>query len=267
MDEAEAIELPSVGEQLRAAREKKKLSLEDIATSTRIPRRHLESLESGDWSKLPAPTYSVGFAKSYAAAVGLDRTAIGEQLRAEMGGYRADTSSPEVFQAADPARTMPKGLVFAAIAAVVVMVLIFSWVQNRSLSEPDEAPAAEAPVASAPAPAPAPQQQQPAANGPVVLAATAPSWIQVTDQGRTLFQGELAPGQTYEVPAAATAPVLKAGKPEALRVTVGGTLAPPVGPAGQVVSNVSLRGPDLMRGGNAGGAQPPAPAPQTPGAQ
>lgn len=258
MDETEATQMPTVGEQLRAARESKKLSLEDIATSTRIPRRHLESLESGDWSRLPAPTYSVGFAKSYASAVGLDRAAIGEQLRAEMGGHRADTRSPEVFQPADPARTMPKWLVFAAIAAVILIALLFSWFQNRSLSGPDDVPVAEAPSAPAPTAAPA-QQPQPAAGGPVVLTANEPSWIQVSDGGRTLFQGELTPGQPYQVPATATAPVLRAGKPEALRVTVGGAVAPPVGTPGQVASNVSLLGPDLMRGNTgASAAQRPA---------
>ena len=50
MDEIEETHLPSVGEQLRAAREQKGLSLEDIAAQTRIPRRHLESLEESDWS-------------------------------------------------------------------------------------------------------------------------------------------------------------------------------------------------------------------------
>jgi cytoskeletal protein RodZ len=78
--------VPTVGERLRAAREEKKLSLEDVAAQTRIPQRHLESIEIADWEKLPAPTYTVGFAKSYASAVGLDRTDIGDQLREEMGG-------------------------------------------------------------------------------------------------------------------------------------------------------------------------------------
>jgi cytoskeletal protein RodZ len=262
MDETQATGMPTVGEQLRAARESKKLSLEEIAGSTRIPRRHLESLESGDWSRLPAPTYSVGFAKSYAGAVGLDRTAIGEQLRAEMGGHRPDSTSPEVFQPADPARTMPKWLVLAAIAAVILIALLFSWFQNQSLNAPDDLPGAEAPATPAPSAAPA-QQPQPAASGPVVLTAIEPSWIQVSDGGRTLFQGELAPGQPYQVPATATAPMLRAGKPEALRVTVGGAAAPPVGPAGQVVSNVSLLGRDLMRSG----ATAPPPAPRRPAGQ
>jgi transcriptional regulator with XRE-family HTH domain len=250
MDEPQGTGTPTVGEQLRAARESKKLSLEDIATSTRIPRRHLESLESSDWSRLPAPTYTMGFAKSYAGAVGLDRIAIGEQLRGEMGGYRTDTSTPEVFQPADPARTMPKSLVIGAIAAVILIALLFSWFQNRSLTAPDDGPVAEAPASPAPQAAPAQQPRQ-AANGAVVLTATEPSWIHVSDGGHTLFQGELTPAQPYQVPATATAPVLRAGKPEALRITVGGTPAPPVGPAGQVVSNVSLLGRDLVRTGAA----------------
>ncbi|MFL6783842.1 MAG: helix-turn-helix domain-containing protein, partial [Sphingomicrobium sp.] len=82
-------EVATVGQRLRAAREEKGLSLEDLAAQTRIPQRHLESIERADWEALPAPTYTTGFAKSYASAVGLDRTEIGEQLRAEMGGSRS----------------------------------------------------------------------------------------------------------------------------------------------------------------------------------
>lgn len=247
----------SVGERLRAAREEKGFSLEDLAAETRIPRRHLESLEASDWEKLPAPTYTIGFAKSYASAVGLERAEIGEQLRGEMGGYRTDTATIETFEPVDPARTMPKWLVISAIAAIILAVVLFTWMRERSLSErPGEEPAvAEAPVQTAPAPAPA-QQQPAAAQGPVVLTATAPAWIRVSDQGRTLYEGVLNPGQAYQVPATATAPLLRAGAPEALRINVGSAVAPPVGPAGVVTSNVSLLPADLMRG-------PAAPAQQS----
>jgi cytoskeletal protein RodZ len=257
-------DVATVGERLRAAREAKGLSLEDVAAQTRIPQRHLESLEQAEWDKLPAPTYTTGFAKSYATAVGLDRTEIGEQLRAEMGGQRM-APTPEVFEPADPARTMPKWLVFGAIAAVAVLVLLMSWLNERSLDQGDDA--ANPPVAAASAPPPAQQAPQPApaaaAQGAVVLTATGPSWIQVTDQGKTLFSGELAAGQTFTVPATAAAPLLKAGKPEALRVTVGTAVAPPVGPAGKVASNVSLKPADVMRGGGAAAA--PAAPPAAPG--
>jgi cytoskeletal protein RodZ len=255
-------DMPTVGERLRAAREEKGLSLEDIAAQTRIPQRHLESIEVADWDKLPAPTYTTGFAKSYASAVGLDRTEIGDQLRAEMGGQRMANTPAEVFEPADPARTMPKWLVFGTIAAVIVLIVLMSWLNRRSLDQSDEPNA----VAAAPAQAPASQAAAPAATpaptpaqapqGPVVLTATGPAWIQVTDQGKTLFSGELQPGQTFAVPPTATAPLLKAGKPEALQVKVGNAIAPPVGPAGKVASNVSLKPADLMRAP----AQPSAPA-------
>jgi len=265
-DEVVEPDFPTVGERLRAAREEKKLSLEDIAAQTRIPQRHLESIENAEWDKLPAPTYTVGFAKSYAGAVGLDRAEISDQLREEMGGQRFFSSQAEVIEAADPARTMPKWLVISAVIAVILLILVMSLLNRRSL----EQPSSNAPAAVAPA-APKPAQQRPAAppvapvsaQGPVALTAVAPAWIQVTDQGKTLFEGMMTPGQTFTVPPTATAPLLKAGKPEALKITVGSAVAPPVGPPGKVASKVSLKGPDLLRGP----AQPPsgpAPAPAQP---
>jgi cytoskeleton protein RodZ len=261
----------TAGERLRAAREAKKLSLEDIATQTRIPLRHLDSLEKSEWVKLPAQTYTIGFAKSYASAVGLDRNEIADDLRVEMGGQRPDSTYSEVFEPADPARTMPKWLVLGAVAAIVLLVVTLSWFNNRSL-EPEQAsteiataPAEQAAPTSS-APVQAPPAQPATAAGPVVLTATEPAWVQVTDQGNTLFSGELVPGQNFTVPQGATAPLLKAGKPEALRITVGTAVAPPVGPPGKVASKVSLVPADLMRGGGAAaaGATPAPPAPSAP---
>jgi cytoskeletal protein RodZ len=241
----------SAGQRLRAAREEKGLSLEDVAAQTRIPRRHLESLENGDWERLPAPTYTTGFAKSYASVVGLDRTEIYEQLRGEMGGVRPTAATSEVFEPADPARTMPKWLVFGAIAAVLVLVLVMSWLNERSFRGADESPADATATAGAPeaaAPAPPPAAPAVVAQGPVVITANEQAWIQVKDGATTLKAGLLEVGQSFEVPATAKAPVLTTAKPEALRIAVGTADAPPVGPAGATVRNVSLLAADLMRG-------------------
>ena len=253
--------IPTVGERLRAAREEKGLSLEDIAAQTRIPQRHLESIESAEWDKLPAPTYTVGFAKSYAFAVGLDRNEIGDQLREEMGGQRFASSQSEVIEAADPARTMPKWLVASAVAAIILLILVMTLLNHRALEQPGPTAATPQPTAVA-AKRPMQQPTAPAgtAQGPVVLTATGAAWIQVTDQGKTLFMGELQPGQAFTVPANATAPLLKAGKPEALRINVGSAVAPPVGPPGKVVSKVSLKPADLLRGPGQASAAPPAEA-------
>ncbi len=253
-------EVATVGQRLRVAREAKGLTLEDVAAQTRIPRRHLESLENSDWERLPAPTYTTGFAKSYASAVGLERSEIYEQLREEMGGVRPVYQTSEVFEPADPARTMPKWLVFGAIAAVLVLVLVMSWLNERSFSGPDGAAnenVAEAaePVAATPSPA-APVQT---ASGPVVITANEQVWLQVKDGQTTLKEGLLEAGQSFEVPATAQAPVLMTGKPEAIRISVGTADAPPVGPAATTVRNVSLRAADLMRAPTAPGTAPAPP--------
>jgi transcriptional regulator with XRE-family HTH domain len=267
MDETEADDVVTVGQRLREAREAKGLSIEDIAATTRIPTRHLSSLESSEWDKLPAATYSVGFAKNYAGAVGLDRAEIADALRLEMGGTRPVTIYPEVYETADPARTMPKGLVFGALALLAVVVLALTWMSNRSMAGEEAAPAVEnfaAPESNAAAPAPGPAPV-PAASGPVVLTANEAVWIAIKDGGATLKQGELAAGESYQIPANAVAPVLTTGKPEALRIMVGTTAAPAVGPAGETVSGVSLLGADLLRGPAAAtpaaSSSPPAPRP------
>jgi cytoskeletal protein RodZ len=261
----------SAGERLRVAREEKGLSLEELASQTRIPLRHLQSLEQGDWSRLPAPTYTIGFAKSYASAVGLDRNEIAEDLRAEMGGLRPDSANAEVFQPADPGRTMPKWLVLTAIGGIIVVVLLLSWLNERSLTDeagppPEVASTSRSPQSPQVPAGQAPQPQPAQASGSVTLTATEPAWIQVKDGESTLFEGVLNPGQNFQVPPNATAPLLKAGKPEALRITVGSAVAPPVGPPGQVASNVSLAPVDLMRGGAAApsGGTSTVPAPSAP---
>lgn len=262
MDETESDDVVTVGQRLREAREAKGLSVEDIAAQTRIPTRHLLSLETSEWDKLPAATYSVGFAKNYAGAIGLDRDEIGEQLRAEMGGTRsAAAMHPEIYEAVDPARTMPRGLVIAALGLLAVVVLAFTWLNNRSL-EADE-PVAEAANVATPAPVTAaPAPAQPPITAQVVLTASEPVWIQVKDGGTTLHEAELAAGQSFTVPASAVAPVLTTGKPEALRIMVGTTQAPPVGEPGRTVSGVSLRAADLLR--TASAAAPPRAAQQVP---
>ncbi len=257
-------EVPTAGERLRAAREAKGLTLEDIAAQTRIPQRHLESIETGDWAKLPAPTYTIGFARNYATAVGLDTSEIADQLRGELGGARPATTT-EVFEPADPRRTMPKSLVFGAIAAVIVIVIVMSWLNRRSLDQPDESANNVEAAATAPAstPAPAPQAT-PVAGQQVTLTAINAVWIQVSEKGGpSIYTGTLQPGQTYAVPATATAPMLKTGMPEALRVTVGTTVAPPLGPPATTV-NVSLLPADLLKTGQPAATPPAATPPAAP---
>ena len=237
----------TAGKRLRAAREAKGMSIEEIASTTRIPTRHLESIESGDWTSLPAPTYSIGFARNYATVIGLDRDEIGDQLRSEMGNTRPVYQPAELFEPADPKRAMPKGLVIGALLALALVAIALTWLSNRDLADDSNA-AVHADNAALADAGVAPVNVTPAVAGPVVITANDAAWIEVKDGATILKQGELASGQSFEVPATAAAPTLTTAKPEALRISVGTADAPSVGPAGQKVANVSLKGVDLLRG-------------------
>ena len=257
--------IESVGMRLRAAREAKGLAIEDVASSTRIPTRHLLSLEESDWGKLPASTYSVGFAKNYAGAVGLDRAEIAEQLRAEMGSeLPAHYSSATVdsFEPVDGNRSMPKGIVVGALVALVLIALLLTWYSNRELSGgPASEPASQSVAVAPSSPSAATPAPAPAVQGPVVITANEAAWIDVRDGATLLKQGELAPGQSFEVPASAARPVLSTAKPEALRISVGTGDAPAIGAPGVHVKNVSLLGADLLRGPVAAPGAPSGAAP------
>jgi cytoskeletal protein RodZ len=67
---------PDSPEDLRAIREAKGISLRDIFERTRISAVNLEAIESGDFSKLPAPVSARTFIKTYARIIGVDSAPI-----------------------------------------------------------------------------------------------------------------------------------------------------------------------------------------------
>lgn len=251
-----------IGSRLKAARERLSISLDEIAAKTRVPVRHLEHIENGEWDSLPAATYSVGFARAYANAVGLDGSEIGAELRALLG-RPASTANPSLYEPTDPGRVPPRSLAIAA--AVIALLLAVSYLVWRSGAVDDtavdenqiagiEAPAANAGatpagpaaggpgVAGQPAPAPA------AVRGPVVLTATADVWLRVYEGngGPKLFENTLKAGERYVVPATAKAPQILTGRPNALQVAVGSTVIPALGAAEKTIADVSLLPADLV---------------------
>jgi cytoskeleton protein RodZ len=259
----------TIGDRLRAAREAKGLSLDAVASQTRIPIRHLEHIEREEWDALPAITYSVGFVRSYANAVDLDGTALGAELREQLGATRnIGATSTAYYEPADPARVPPRWIaIAAALLAVLIVVGYLVW-RNHAVGDAEDAiaPTAEVPAPQA-APAQRPAAPLPAAvaasYGPVTLSAGEDVWLRVyeADNSKVLFQGMLKAGQQYQVPPTAQAPEIRTGRPNVLRVTVGSAQIPPLGPPEKMIKDVSLKPADLLaraRGGAAPAAVPPA---------
>jgi len=244
----------SAGDVLRRAREARGLSLARIAEQTRVPQRHLEAIEAGDYQSLPSHTYATGFARAYARAVGADEVAIAAQVRREVdrGGRRQPEYRP--YEAPDPARVPSRGLaVVAAGLALAVAVLAGLWFLTdvfRGGGAPAGGNAAPTVVAVPPvAPVPA-ASPTPATGGQVVLAARGEVWMRVYDAAdRTLYLGTLAPGARFEVPANADRPQINVGRPDQLAITVNGSAVAPLGDGRRAIKDVAIDAQSLIARG------------------
>jgi cytoskeletal protein RodZ len=83
------------GSMLKAAREKRGVSLRHISIATKISVAALEGLERNDISRLPGGIFSRAFVRSYALEVGLDPDATIEKFVAQF-----PEAAPQAGQAA-----------------------------------------------------------------------------------------------------------------------------------------------------------------------
>ena len=89
------------GLHLKQARERRGISLRQIASATKISSGALEALERGDFSRLPGGIFSRAFVRAYAVEVGLDPeetvrqyTELADALAASSAGWSRRRRSP-----------------------------------------------------------------------------------------------------------------------------------------------------------------------------
>jgi cytoskeleton protein RodZ len=237
----------TVGEQLKAERERLGLSLSDLAAKTRVPMRHLESIEKSEFAALPGSTYTLGFARSYARALEMDAAKVSSDLRVEMaqGGHEGYQAPAQNYEPADPARVPSRTLAWTAAAiGVFVVAGYFVW-RSMTLGDAGDitTPVAveqkvEA-VATTTAPAPT--------GGAVVLTATDNVWVKIYDaENKRLYENEMKPGDSFTVPQDANKPMIVTGRPQVLNVTVGGKAVPPLGTADKTIADVEISSAALL---------------------
>ncbi len=84
--------MPTLGQTLRNAREKKGVSASEAAAATRIMVQMIEKLEDDDFSNIAASIYGKGFIRLYAEFLGLDP----EPLVAEYSGEKKSGAESRV---------------------------------------------------------------------------------------------------------------------------------------------------------------------------
>jgi cytoskeletal protein RodZ len=139
--------MPTVAEQLRAGREAKKLTIQQVADATKIRTDHVRALEEGDFSVFSAPIYIRGSVKNYATFLKLDLTQVLPSLEAELKGTQKFSEPPplsvqEKTMLDQMSLVMAKlnwkvGVVGAGTVGVVIIVavIIFS-VRHHHHSDP-----------------------------------------------------------------------------------------------------------------------------------
>ncbi len=208
------------GDFLRDARERRGLTLQQISAETKIPWRHLDALEHGNFAAVPSGMYRRAEIRAYASAVGIDQ---GLAL-AELEHALATASKPSEAEAREAPlsrKLLDHPMALSAVAVVLVTVVAGLFWSRVSTGSSDGATVTAA-TPAAPAPAAAAPSSSQGAAAPVVDAAdvSAPT-------AASTPPAPIAPASpTEDVLAADSLPAATAGelivitKPQGARVIV-----------------------------------------------
>ena len=251
------------GSKLREARERRGISLRQIANATKISVVPLEALERNDVSRLPGGIFSRAFLRAYAIEVGLDPELTIQEFIAQFphdsvtAGHPVAARAVEDHQAVESDRQMATTF----LRLIAVSIPIVGAVLYFTMRGPATVPAAvdtSAPVtASEQAPPPQASTEVPAALPPssalggnpdaaetttanpdvlsVGLLATRECWLSVTVDGARVVERLFQAGERTSVDVRQEL-IITAGDAAAITLTLNGADAKPLGGDGQVVT-------------------------------
>jgi transcriptional regulator with XRE-family HTH domain len=250
-DPAQVAAWEQVGAQLRAARERAGLTLEDISARTKIKVLFLAALEQGQVELLPPGPFARGFARAYAVEVGLDPSDVLKRLTPLP--WAATRPSPPAQPATWPevawGRRTSWGVVAASILLALALLLRGEDDSGReaevrdSVGTVSERAAAEQeppPPRPEPLPAEGTKRIEPLAGtttpvAPITfdLHAIGEVWVEAVADGRRAAYELLPPGgrRTFK---AERELVLRVGDAAAIEYVINGVPGVPLGRSGEV---------------------------------
>ena len=237
------------GRKLREARERRGISLRQIAAATKISMSVLEALERNDISRLPGGIFSRAFVRSYAIEVGLDPEATIQEFIAQFPHDAVTAGHPpsehvEDHEAVESDRRMAS--TFLRLIAISVPVAAVVLYFGNPLPAPSSIPAAETLPSAAPAPPstaapPVASASPPRPAAPIEdkltvgLSVKSPCWVSATVDGQKKIDRLLQAGERQSIDVRREM-VLTAGDAGAIALTLNGADAKPLGKAGEIVT-------------------------------
>jgi cytoskeleton protein RodZ len=226
------------GSKLRAARERRGVSLRQIAARTKISVSVLEALERNDISRLPGGIFSRAFVRSYAVEIGLDpeeaiQDFIAQFPQDSVTAGHSQTRPVEDYESVESTRRTASTFLklFAISVPIVGILLYYSTVgRRRPLAERFGGNA----TAIEPDSSRARLLSDPAASAPLVveILGRGASILTVTIDGTARRERAIAAGDRERF-AAERELVLNVADAAAVSLTVNGEPARPLGTSGQ----------------------------------
>lgn len=244
------------GGKLRLARERRGISLRQIAASTKISVAVLEALERNDISKLPGGIFSRAFVRSYAIEVGLNPDDTVQEFLERFQAEPAPSSEvpaaiPDEESSFESQQRMARVVFVLVLVSVplIAVVLYFTLHTPRSARAPSPAAAetsAAAPAQPVPAPA-APINPPPVATPPPAAPGVAASprtiklelhptgdcWIKLTVDGQPVMSRLMHAGEK-EVREVRESAVIDVGNAGTFAYSINGRPGKALGVEGQV---------------------------------
>ena len=209
----------TMGAYLRAARRKRRVSIERAAEDTRIRADFLMRMESDEFDFL-APAYVRGFLKTYARFLRVDPEPLLDEFDNRYGTGRVNTAQMLAHDRSTKApkerRPLSSWTVAAALAAVGLLTLFLIGLASGPKPAPARVALHEA-ASSTPSPAPSPAESAaaPSPSASVqpddesialdngidveITASTGRCWVEVQSDGAPDFRGTLEIGDMQAV--------------------------------------------------------------------
>ena len=127
--------MESIGEFFKQVRETKGLTIDDVASKTRIRNDFVQALEEGNFAKLPDQVFARGFVRSYARSLGLDEDDAIQRFTQSSGPYYDKQGERERLKArqAEEDRKRKSNRKAVAIAiGIAILTLIFLLSREQS---------------------------------------------------------------------------------------------------------------------------------------
>jgi transcriptional regulator with XRE-family HTH domain len=245
--------MDSIGEILRRARHERGLTLDEIASRTRINRKYLDAIERGDREAIPGGFFYKSFIRQYVDAVDDKDSHLADEIAGILASQepvvppQPDDHILKAMAANPPPERLSKSRNFSATTYLILLILALAgssglymwWHRAQQAQGTVQAPPAPKPEQKAESPmAPQPvalSTPPPAGPGEIMLDVEAiePTWFQVVSDGKTVFTGVINPGEskTFAVKDGAR---MKIGNAGGIEVKFNGRPIGTVGDRGQI---------------------------------